>query len=139
MIHIDISNTTKCRINKKRIQEIASVASRELRIRKKIHLSFACVGDTEIKKMNHRYRHKSGVTDVLSFAYTESKDEYQGEILVAYPYIAKIAARNKISEQQEITMLCVHGILHVLGYDHEEPRQASQMHYIERNILSHFV
>lgn len=104
-------------------------------------LSIVLIGKERMKELNFKYRGKKYVTDVLSFSYLEdiniSKELYLGEILIN-PEKAKIQAREYgVSLWQEITRLLGHGILHLLGYDHEvSEKHARKMRKLEQKILS---
>lgn len=90
----------------------------------------------EIKKLNQQYRKKNRPTDVLSFA-GEGKADFPlvsrqpkllGQIAICWPEVAANAANYGILSREELTRVLVHGILHLLGYDHEaNSKQARQM------------
>jgi probable rRNA maturation factor len=88
-------------------------------------LSVTFVSAGEIRKMNRRYRGKDRATDVLSFPYPGEYEEGRpilGEIVIS-PEVAEDNARRwHSSTSQEIRKLLVHGILHLLGYNHEADR-----------------
>jgi len=77
--------------------------------------------DEESKKLNKEYRNKNYPTDVLTFPINEKFPDgyYLGDILISYPVMQKQADEGKISENEELTTLIIHGILHLIGYDHE--------------------
>lgn len=106
-----------------------------------ITISIVLIGRERMKEINFKYRGKKYVTDVLSFSYVEkvglSEEIYLGEILIN-PERAKIQARQYgVSLWQEITRLLVHGVLHLLGYDHEvSTGEARRMRKLEQEILS---
>ncbi len=106
-----------------------------------LRISIVLIGKERMKEINFKYRGKKYVTDVLSFSYLEdiniSKELYLGEILIN-PEKAKIQAREYgVSLWQEITRLLGHGILHLLGYDHEvSETHARKMGKLEQKILS---
>ncbi|MBU1203382.1 rRNA maturation RNase YbeY [Patescibacteria group bacterium] len=81
----------------------------------KKEISIALLSPLEIKQLNHVYRNKNKVTDVLSFQ-INSKD-ILGEVLICLDQAKKQAKKTIKSELQ---LLTVHGILHLLGYDHEK-------------------
>ncbi|HOM98662.1 MAG TPA: rRNA maturation RNase YbeY [Acidobacteriota bacterium] len=77
------------------------------------------VGDRKIAELNRRFRHRSGPTDVLSFPTSEEDrrvDPYLGDIFIS----VETADRQKTSAlEDELCLLILHGVLHLLGYDHE--------------------
>jgi probable rRNA maturation factor len=94
-----------------------------------VELSVSFVDETEIEELHVRYLDEPGPTDVLSFPLdTDDVDEegvrMLGDVVIA-PSIA--AANNPGDPDAELRMLLVHGILHLLGYDHEEDAEKAEM------------
>ncbi|MCB0190098.1 MAG: rRNA maturation RNase YbeY [Caldilineaceae bacterium] len=63
---------------------------------------------------------------------------YLGDILIAYPYAARQAADYENSVAAELRLLTVHGVLHLLGYDHASAEEEAEMWSIQRQVLAHF-
>ena len=80
-------------------------------------LTIAIVPDSRIRLLNRRYRRKDRATDVLSFPAEEPG--YLGDIVIASGVARAQARRAKHSLQTELRVLALHGLLHLLGYDHE--------------------
>lgn len=109
-------------------------------------LSLVITGDRRIRQINREYRRKDAPTDVIAFALTErTGDEFiappddvrhLGEVVVSCPRAAAQAEERGHSTQRELAILIVHGILHLLGYDHEKPAEARKMGARERSILA---
>jgi probable rRNA maturation factor len=105
-------------------------------------LSIAVVEIAEMTELNMRYRGKPGPTDVLSFGCDDpcavlGPDEpvTLGDVVIA-PEIAEAqAAEYGHTVEEELNLLLVHGVLHLLGYDHEADHDASAMQLRERAIL----
>lgn len=83
------------------------------------------VDDERIQSLNRMYRHKDKVTDVLSFTYSTKAGEHLGDVVISYDQAVRQAEAGDI--HLEIMDLVVHGILHVLGYDHEDAHDAELM------------
>lgn len=109
-----------------------------------IELNF--VNNSTIKKINKQYRHIDKPTDVLSFAFLETqkdevkikspKDEYLGIIVISIDKIKSQAKEFKHSFQYELCYLYVHGLLHLLGYDHvHNAKEKKTMFDLEDKIL----
>lgn len=99
-----------------------------------IHL----VGDARIKKLNKQYRGIDKPTDVLSFAWNEDpgyKGALLGQIYMSVPYIERQAKRFKVSAKEEFTRMLVHGLLHIVGYDHMETADAKKMFSLQEKIV----
>ena len=85
------------------------------------------VSDTEIAQMNEQFRKKKGPTDVLSFPQdnsfsplaTRHSPPYLGDIAIAPETARRYAKKNGRSLESELRVLILHGVLHLLGYDHE--------------------
>jgi probable rRNA maturation factor len=87
-------------------------------------LSILFVGDRAMRTLNRRYRGKDRTTDVLSFslregAFSHVQPEVLGDIVIAVPTAARQAVEAGHTLGREIEVLLVHGLLHLLGYDHE--------------------
>lgn len=106
-------------------------------------LSLSLVNDAEIQSLNREHRGKDKPTDVLSFPLYEPGEEGhpEGERLLGDVVISIDTARRQAAEydaplQNEIYRLLIHGVLHVLGHDHEEPQERSEMEAEERRLAA---
>jgi probable rRNA maturation factor len=92
-----------------------------------VELSVSFVDETEMTGLHIRYMNEEGPTDVLAFPLDEVDDRgvrLLGDVIVA----PAVAARNNPDDPAgEVRLLLVHGILHVLGYDHEEDEERAEM------------
>ena len=102
-------------------------------------LGILFVGDQRMRGLNRRYRGKDCTTDVLAFAMREapySSARLLGDVVIAVPTAARQAKRGQRSLDEELTVLLVHGVLHLCGYDHERSeKDARRMHHREQKIL----
>lgn len=100
------------------------------------------VSDPAIARLNQAYRGKTGPTDVLSFCYAEKgvktfEHEPYGEVYISYATAARQAREMRHSLADELTVLLVHGVLHVMGYDHERSERARrEMQKLESAALN---
>lgn len=98
--------------------------------------------DDFIKKVNKQYRHIDKVTDVLSFAFEDNEnisynnDRLLGEIYIAIPRMLKQAQDYGHSPKRELSFLSVHGLLHLLGYDHQNKEDEERMFKLQELILN---
>jgi probable rRNA maturation factor len=128
---VDINNLSGAEINESFLK---SLAKKVLRGENKedYSVSIAFVDQKEIKEINKRYRGKNKATDVLSFSETETKNflddkNFLGEIVICFSEIKK----------NQIEKVLIHGILHLLGYDHEKSgKEALEMESKEEKYLS---
>ena len=94
--------------------------------------------DAEIQALNHQYRSKKKPTNVLSFpnGAREGKVTHLGDVVLAYETIkAEAKAQGKIFEDH-LTHLVIHGVLHLLGHDHESEKEAKIMEKLEIKLLT---
>lgn len=104
-------------------------------------MSLLFVGDRAMRTLNQRYRGKDRTTDVLSFSFREGsfahiQPDFLGDIVISVPVAARQAAQAGHSIGREIDVLLVHGLVHLLGYDHEKnDREALRMKRREQELL----
>ncbi|GIW44993.1 MAG: endoribonuclease YbeY [Candidatus Binatia bacterium] len=104
-------------------------------------VSIRFVTDAEIHELNRRYRGKDRPTDVLAFAAREGErvpgdERWLGDIVISIATAHRQAAERGHSLFEEVKGLIVHGLLHLLGYDHERsPAEARKMRRKERWLL----
>lgn len=93
------------------------------------------VDDVEIRRLNRMYRQKDAVTDVLSFAsdYVEHTGTL-GDVIISFAQAVRQAEAGDV--ELELVDLIVHGVLHVLGYDHEDPADAARMFPIQDFLVA---
>jgi len=99
-------------------------------------LSVAFIGTRAMRSLNRRYLKRNYATDVLSFSYGSVNMDgipFLGEIVIAPEIAVDQSARFRITPERELRKLLVHGILHLLGHDHETDR--GQMNRVQRNLL----
>jgi probable rRNA maturation factor len=108
--------------------------ARQIYAREKIpaekRLNVVLCSDHAIKKLNAQFRGKPCPTDVLSFNYDE--DDLLGEIYISLQRAKIQARRYGVSYPSEIERLFVHGMFHLLGFDHETALQRKRMEAIEK-------
>jgi len=75
--------------------------------------------DTRMRALNRRYRGQDRPTDVLAFPTADSESGFLGDIVISVPYAERQARRRREPGAREIDRLLVHGLLHLMGYDHE--------------------
>jgi probable rRNA maturation factor len=113
----------------------AALAKKRL---KKVAVTFVLTNDAEVKTLNRDYRGKDKPTNVLSFpdGSVEEGVTQLGDVVLAYETIAREAAQQGKTLKAHLTHLTIHGVLHLLGYDHEAEDEANAMESLEITILS---
>lgn len=105
-------------------------------------VSIMLCDDATIHPLNRDYRDKDKPTDVLSFAQREGEfaflnDNLLGDVIISMETTIRQAQERQHSTETELRVLLVHGLLHLLGYDHIEDGEAEVMEAKEREILAH--
>jgi probable rRNA maturation factor len=98
----------------------------------KAEVSFVLTNDTRIHQLNKMYRGKDRPTDVLAFAMHEGEfgalaGHVLGDVIVSVPTARNQARSNKVPLLEEVTMLLAHGLLHLLGWDHDTDAKDRRM------------
>ena len=110
-----------------------------------VEVGVTFLDDAAIQELNRDYRDKDRPTDVLSFALNEGdepeivdapEEELLGDILISLETTARQAEEYGHSLERELAYLTVHGMLHLLGYDHEEPADQAEMRLEEEAVLA---
>jgi probable rRNA maturation factor len=115
-----------------------------------VELGLSITDDDTVRSLNRDYRCLDESTDVLSFALTEGKGgnggslfvmppdgvRHLGEVVISYPRAVQQAAEHGRHSDDELAWLVVHGVLHLLGYDHDRPARERQMRAVEKRVLS---
>jgi len=106
-------------------------------------LSIRIVEEPEARRFNREYRNKDYATNVLSFPAelpeglpAEIRQTQLGDLLICAPVVVREARERKRPENSHWAHLTVHGILHLLGYDHQQEKAASEMESLEIEILN---
>jgi probable rRNA maturation factor len=94
--------------------------------------------DAAVADLNQRFRGKPTSTNVLSFPAAQSAYPHLGDVALAYGVCAREAEAQGKSLADHLTHLVVHGVLHLLGYDHETEADAEVMEHMECEILRRF-
>lgn len=92
--------------------------------------------DATLAELNGRFRSKPQPTNVLSFPATPNSEQHLGDLALAFGVCAREAAEQKKSVSDHLQHLVAHGVLHLLGYDHEDDAEADEMEGLERVILA---
>ena len=96
-------------------------------------VSIALVSDARMRALNRKYRGKDKTTDVLAFAH-DDKDEGLGDVVIATGVARRQAEAAGHSYQSELRVLALHGLLHLLGYDHHDRDDHGRMARLEATL-----
>jgi probable rRNA maturation factor len=92
--------------------------------------------DETIRDLNQRFRAQDKPTNVLSFPAPQNPERFLGDIALAYGVCAREAQEQGKPLANHLQHLVAHGVLHLLGYDHESDAQADEMEGLERAVLA---
>lgn len=109
-----------------------------------VELGIVISDDETLRRLNRDYAGEDEVTDVLSFSLGEGEASPSpldglsrlGEVVIAYPTAQRQAAQQGHSPEREVAQLLIHGVLHLLGYDHAEPEDEQRMRAKEEALLA---
>lgn len=137
MIRVEYITKVACPFTEKEVLQTATIASRH---EKKIQgtVEVVVVGDKAIQDLNRRYRGKNKVTDVLSFAWEEDElapSAMLGQVYISYPQIKRQAKSFECTPEEEFIRMLVHGLLHIVGYDHMTQKEADSMFPLQEKIV----
>ena len=138
-----IFNTTNEKIDTSELDRVIQFACKHLKINNPL-LNIVIVDNEKIREINRDYRNKDAVTDVISFAFEEVNDvayedvRFLGEIYISYERCKEQAADFGHSVRREFCYLAVHGLLHLLGYDHMNEEDKKVMRALEEEILNEY-
>ena len=110
----------------------------ELR-RRKVEVNILIVDVEAGRRFNRQYRHKDYATNVLSFPWEPAPGERSrllGDLVICAPVVAREAAEQGKRPREHWAHLTIHGVLHLLGHDHETPAEARRMEALEIRILA---
>lgn len=110
----------------------------ELR-RRKVEVNILIVDVEAGRRFNRQYRHKDYATNVLSFPWEPAPGERSrllGDLVICAPVVAREAAEQGKRPRAHWAHLTIHGVLHLLGHDHETPAEARRMEGLEIRILA---
>ena len=144
---IDVNNESGWEIDEQSVLEVARYALQRMRIHPMSELSIIVVDAEAMEQLHIQWMDLPGPTDVMSFPMDElrppGKDDEEppqgllGDIVLC-PEVAKKQgeqASSQHSMDEELQLLTVHGVLHLLGYDHEEPGEKAEMFGLQKAIL----
>ena len=124
------------------IVRLATFSLAHMQVPEACEVSISLVSVDEIHELNREYRGMDAPTDVLSFECDSPWGEYAagepievGDVVICTDVVDEQRAQFGTTFEQEASLMLVHSILHLLGYDHMEPDERAQMEALEKEIL----
>jgi len=141
-MNIELTNLTKRDCDESALHSVAQFSLNAMGIHVDSELSITLVDEKEMSDLHMRWMDEAGPTDVLSFPMDEMKPHSAaqgpgmvGDIVLCPDYASEQAAKVGHSLGEELELLTVHGILHLLGYDHREEIEKEAMFGLQEELL----
>lgn len=140
MIQIDIESDYQDQVAAEALEAVASGVLRLTDTPAESGITIQVTDDATLHQYNNQYMGVDAPTDVLSFPVPfddpETGDPYLGDLLISVPTAARQAEAAGHPVLEEIKLLVVHGVLHLLGYDHATPEEKAAMWALQERILT---
>ena len=141
---IEVLNESGLELDVQHMAALSSFVLEQMRVHPQAELCIKAVDEATIAELNERWMEKAGPTDVLAFPMDELRpglvneepeEGVLGDLVLCPDIAAKQAVAAGHSRDAEIELLTVHGILHLLGYDHAEPEEHKEMFGLQDQLL----
>ncbi|WP_214108928.1 rRNA maturation RNase YbeY [Acrocarpospora catenulata] len=144
---VEVANESGAEIDEARLVALAGHVLGKLGVNPLAELSILVVDEAAMTALHEQWMGEPGPTDVLAFPMDELRPHQArseeaapdpallGDVVLCPSVAAKQAAEAGHSAQAELEMLCTHGILHLLGYDHAEPEEHAEMFGLQGELL----
>jgi probable rRNA maturation factor len=141
---IEVANESGAEIDAKRIVELSRFVLDHMRVHPQAELSVLLVDVTAMEQLHVQWMDEPGPTDVMAFPMDElrpGRDDVEpepgllGDIVLCPSVAEQQAAQAGHPTADELDLLCTHGILHLLGYDHAEPDDKAEMFGLQDDML----
>jgi probable rRNA maturation factor len=134
-------------VSKKWLRQAAKLTLIHTGMSSPVEMGLVIAGDDTVHELNRSYRNVDSTTDVIAFALSERGTNAQqfvtppddvihlGEVIISYPQAKRQAEEQRHPLERELALLAAHGVLHLLGYDHELAEQGEKMRAMESKVL----
>lgn len=140
---IELTNLTSQKCDEERLVSVADFAMSKLELHPDCDLSISLVDEEEMSSLHLQWMDEPGATDVLSFPMDEIRPHSRaqgpgllGDVILCPSFAQKQAQEAGHSLQEELELLTVHGVLHLVGYDHREVEEKKVMFAMQDTYLS---
>jgi probable rRNA maturation factor len=144
-VSVEVNNESGSTVDERRLAGLADFVLRRMQIHPQAELSVVLVDEPAMTQLHEQWMDEPGPTDVLAFPMDELRpgdDDVEPEPgllgdVVLCPAVAETQARTAgHAVADELDLLCAHGILHLLGYDHHEPAEEREMFGLQARLLA---
>jgi probable rRNA maturation factor len=146
-VEISIEEEFRGLVDAGRVRKIVRQVLKAEGVAAPYEVSLVFTNSEAVKQLNRDYRGVDEPTDVLAFYMLPQKEADSffalppdgvtrlGEVIISYPQAVEQAKEQGHATEKELALLVIHGILHLLGYDHEEPEEEAEMKTREKELL----
>ena len=129
LLEVDVVNAVRAPVAPTRLRSVIRKAARLPEVEARLPggaatLAIRLTDDSELRRLNRDFSAHDAVTDVLSF---EGEGMHLGDLAISWPAVVRQAAAHGHIAETELALLCVHGLLHLLGWDHATAAQRREM------------
>ena len=144
---VELANESGVEVDEGQLQDVVLFGMAQMRVHPDADLAIVLVDEAAMEQLHLQWMGEPGPTDVLSFPMDElrpgrdgetSAEGILGDIVVCPVVAASQAEAAGHSTMAELSMLTIHGLLHLLGYDHAEPEEEKEMFGLQADILAKF-
>lgn len=139
MIIVKVDDSFASNVDKAKLQLTAQATLNYQEKYSEADLSIVITDNEQIQALNQKFRGVDSSTDVLSFPADfvdpDTLNTYLGDVIISYPFCLEQAQSANHSVDHEIAILVVHGVLHLMGYDHIHTQDKKHMWSLQANIL----
>ena len=118
------------------IRQAANMTLQAVGAKRGAQATIVLADDALVTQLNHQYRNKNRPTNVLSFADADESGNYLGDIILGFETIAREAHEQNKPLMHHVQHLTIHGLLHLIGHDHEIEAEAEEMENLEISVLA---
>lgn len=149
VVNVTVSSKFSRSVSKSWLMETVQKVLQSAGVEMPVEVGIVVTGDRTIRRLNRIYRGENEITDVLAFSMSSQEDTgsvhfvsppdgicHLGEVIICYPQAVRQCGSHGHTVTDELELLIVHGILHLLGYDHEKPTEKTHMRKKEEEILA---
>jgi probable rRNA maturation factor len=146
-VEISIGKNFRGVVDEDWVRRIAQTVLKSEEVAPPYEVSLVFTGSEAVRQLNRDYRGVDEPTDVLAFYMLPQKEADSsfalppdgvtrlGEVIISYPQAVEQAKEQGHATEKELALLIIHGILHLLDYDHEEPEEEAEMKTREKELL----
>jgi len=142
LIEVQVARPFTAHVDAQQVQEVVREVLVQEGLSGEGELTVVITDDDRVRELNRRYRGVDSPTDVLAFGgaaegFVEAPGAipYLGDVVISYPHVRAQAEEQGHSPDRELALLVIHGVLHLLGYDHTTPEEEAIMWARQEAIL----